>query len=170
MNQSLLRCAGLALTGVLLAACGSKDPALSTQDDGGGSTVQLDPPVLLADLNEQCTDPHTVCMTVKMPHTMPGTPTHLAVGYYKNVPVMTPAEARGVLDAPPLVVDQVFRLKVGDGNLTGALYPVVLVYMPGGGDIIAIDNLDYTAESPQTYDFTGAPLNVSGTLDLVFGI
>ena len=172
MNRSILGCAGVALTGVLLAGCGSSDPALNagSSPDGGGSTVQLAAPVLLTDVSEQCTDPHTVCMTVKMPHTMPGAPTHLAVGYYKAVPVMTPAEARGVLEAPALVVDQVFRLKVGDGNLIGAYYPVVLVYMPGGGDIIAVDNLDYTAEAPQTSDFTGDALNVQQTLNLVFGI
>jgi hypothetical protein len=117
-----------------------------------------------------CTDPHTVCMTVKMPDSIPGAPTHLAVGYYKIVPVKAPAVARGVLQSPPLVAGQQFRLKVGDGGITGAYYPVVLVYMPGGGDIIAVDNLDYTAEATQTYPFAGDPLNVPELLTLIYGI
>src|SRR5205807_661623 len=105
-----------------------------------------------------------------MPDSIPGPPTHLAVGYYKAVPVKTPAEARGVIQSPPLVAGQQFRLKVEDGGLTGSLYPVVLVYMPGGGDIIAVDNLDYTAEATQTYTFNGDPLNVPELLTLIYGI
>jgi hypothetical protein len=92
------------------------------------------------------------------------------VGYYKVVPVGTPAEARGVLQSPPLVAGQQFRLKAQDGGLTGDLYPVVLVYMPGGGDIIAVDNLDYTAEATQTYHINGDPLNVPEVMKLIYGI
>lgn len=156
---------------VALGGCGTPDAA--TRADGGpdfSSTVVLDPPVLLDSAAGPCTEPHTVCMTVKMPDSIPGPPTHLAVGYYKAVPVMTPAQARGVIQAPALVAGQTFRLKVGDGALTGALYPVILVYMPGGGDIIAVDNLDYTAEATKTYDFSGAALNVPEVLNLVYGI
>jgi hypothetical protein len=47
---------------------------------------------------------------------------------------------------------------------------VVLVYMPGGGDIIAVDNLDYTAEATQTYHFDGTALNVAEVLKLIYGI
>jgi hypothetical protein len=151
--------------------CGKADSA-SSVDSGPdfSSTIMLDTPVLLDSSAGPCTQPHTVCMTVQMPSTIPGPPTHVAVGYYKVVPVKAPAEARGVIQSPPLVAGQQFRLMAGDGNLTGALYPVVLLYMPGGGDIIAVDNLDYTAEATQTYDFTGAPLNVTETLNLVYGI
>ena len=152
-----------------LPACGSSDPPVSA-GDAGISTIALAGPVLLPDLTTPCTEAHTVCLTVQMPETIVGPPTHLAVGYYKKVPVMTPAEARGVIPMPPLLAGQMFRLKVEDGNLTGQLYPVVLVYMPTGGDIIAVDNLDYTAEATQTYDFTGAALNVPETLNLVYGI
>ena len=152
------------------AGCGTPD---ATPSDGGpdfGSTIVMDPPVLLAMDAPACADPHTVCLTVKMPDSIPGPPTHLAVGYYKMVPVKTPAVARGVLQSPALVAGQQFRLKVGDGGITGAYYPVVLVYMPGGGDIIAVDNLDYTAEATQTYPFAGDPLNVPELLTLIYGI
>jgi hypothetical protein len=170
LQISFVRYTIVALTGVMMAGCGSSDPAIVTGNEGGVVTVLIDPPVLLADTSVQCTEPHTVCMTVEMPHMIPGAPTHLAVGYYQHVPVMESARARAVLQSPPLTADQVFRIKVGDGSLTGALYPVVLVYMPGGGDIIAVDNLDYTAEASKAYDLAGAPLNLSETLKLVFGI
>ncbi len=152
------------------ASCGTPDATSSDAGPDFGSTIVMDPPVLLAMDAPACTDPHTVCMTVKMPDTIPGPPTHLAVGYYKMVPVKTPAVARGVLQSPPLVAGQQFRLKAPDGNITGAYYPVVLVYMPGGGDIIAVDNLDYTAEATQTYQFNGDPLNVPELLKLIYGI
>jgi hypothetical protein len=153
-----------------VAGCGTPDATSSDAGPDFGSTIVMDPPVLLAMDAPACADPHTVCMTVKMPDTIPGPPTHLAVGYYKMVPVKTPAVARGVLQSPPLVAGQQFRLKAADGNITGSYYPVVLVYMPGGGDIIAVDNLDYTAEATQTYQFNGSPLNVPELLTLIYGI
>jgi hypothetical protein len=160
--------AGLMVLG--LNGCGSPDSAPVSDGPNFSSTIVLDPPVLLDNNAPPCTADHTVCLTVQMPASIPGAPTHLAVGYYKIVPVKAPAEARGVIQMPPLVAGQQFRLMAGDGGLTGALYPVVLVYMPGGGDIIAVDNLDYTAEATQTYDFNGAALNVPETLNLVYGI
>jgi hypothetical protein len=166
---SHLHYAAFALVCLGLTACGSSDPPV-TANATGISTIALPAPELLPDLTTQCTDPHTVCMTVQMPQMIPGPPTHLAVGYYKKVPVMTPAEARGVIQMPPLVAGQTFRLKADDGGLMGQLYPVVLVYMPTGGDIIAVDNLDYTAEATKTYDFNGDPLNVPETLNLIYGI
>ena len=155
------------------AGCGTPDATVIDAGPDGpdfSSTIVMSAPVLLAMDAPACTDPHTVCMTVKMPDSIPGPPTHLAVGYYKMVPVKTPAVARGVLQSPPLVAGQQFRLMAQDGGITGAYYPVVLVYMPGGGDIIAVDNLDYTAEATQTYQFTGAPLNVPELLKLIYGI
>jgi hypothetical protein len=170
-------------TAVVLAGmavgCGSD---ATTPTDGGVtiSTVAMDPPVILDSTSTQCTEPHTVCMTGQMPDPLVmGPATHLAVGFYKQVPVMTPAEARGVLQAPPLQAGQVFRLKSPDGNLTGSFYPVILLYMQGGGDIIAVDNLDYTAcdsttsgacENAVTYPFTGQAINVTDTLKLVYGL
>jgi hypothetical protein len=161
---------GVAAAVLSIAGCGTPDAAPGDAGPNFGSTIVLAAPVLLADNAPACSAPHTVCMTVKMPDTIPGPPTHLAVGYYKMVPVMTPAVARGVLQAPPLVAGQQFRLQAADGNLTGDYYPVVLVYMPGGGDIIAVDNLDYTAEAARTYHFNGDLLNVSEILRLIYGI
>ena len=160
----------VALTAI--AGCGSSNEPLQSDASTNGTSgpIRLAPPVLLGDTDGPCTEAHTVCMTVQMPATMPGAPTHLAVGYYKAVPVKAPAAARGVLQAPQLEAGQTFRLKAEDGNLTGAYYPVVLLYMPGGGDIIAVDDLDYTAEATKTVDFTSAPINVDETLLLVFGI
>jgi len=158
---------------------GSSSPAFTGHGSAAVATLPLDPPVLLGGVTQngdplasevQCTEPHTVCMTVHMPDTIPGDPTHLAVAYYKAVPVMVPAGARAVLQAPALKARDTFRIKAQDGGLTGQWYPVVLVYMPGGGEIIAVDNLDYTAEAPHSYDLTGAPLNLSEDLVLIFGL
>jgi hypothetical protein len=158
------------LAGLSIVGCGTPDATPVDSGPNFGSTIVMDAPVLLDAAAPACSEPHTVCMTVKMPDTIPGAPTHLAVGYYKVVPVGTPAEARGVLQSPPLVAGQQFRLKAQDGGLTGDFYPVVLVYMPGGGDIIAVDNLDYTAEATQTYHFNGDPLNVPELMKLIYGI
>jgi hypothetical protein len=149
----------------------------------------MEPPILLPDNAGPCTEPHTVCLTAQMPEPMVmGPPTHLAVAFYKNVPVMTPAEARGVLATVPLTAGQVFHLKSPDGNLMGSYYPVILLYMQGPpgtsadeiqNRIIAVDNLDYTAcdsstsgmcEAARLYDFTGAAINVGETLRLVYGL
>jgi hypothetical protein len=171
--------AAVALAGMAVG-CGSSDQA--APGDGGVtiSTIAMDPPVILDSTSTQCTEPHTVCMTAQMPSPLVmGPPTHLAVAFYKQVPVMTPAEARGVLQAPPLQAGQVFRLKSPDGNLTGSYYPVILLYMQGGGDIIAVDGLDYTAcdssisgdcEAAVLYPFNGQPVNVTDTLQLVYGL
>lgn len=161
---------GMVVSGLLVAGCGTPDATTVDSGPNFGSTIPMDAPILLDATAPPCSDSHTVCLTVKMPDTIPGPPTHLAVGYYKAVPVKTPAEARGVLQSPPLVAGQQFRLKIGDGTLTGDFYPVVLVYMPGGGDIIAVDNLDYTAEATQTYHFDGTALNVAEVLHLIYGI
>lgn len=150
--------------------CGTPDATSSDAGPDFSSTIKMDAPVLMAMDAPACTDPHTVCMTVQMPDSIPGPPTHLAVGYYQMVPVKTPAVARGVLQSPPLVAGQQFKLQAQDGGITGAYYPVVLVYMPGGGDIIAVDNLDYTAEATQTYQFNGSALNVPEVLNLIYGI
>jgi hypothetical protein len=155
---------------LLVAGCGTPDATVVDSGPNFGSTIPMAAPVLLDANAPACSEPHTVCLTVKMPDTIPGPPTHLAVGYYKVVPVGTPAEARGVLQSPPLVAGQQFRLKVQDGTLTGDFYPVVLVYMPNGGDIIAVDNLDYTAEASKTYHFNGDALNVPELMHLVYGI
>jgi hypothetical protein len=168
--KSMLRWSLVVVSGLWVAGCGTPDATPVDSGPNFGSTIPMDAPVLLDANAPACSDPHSVCLTVKMPDTIPGPPTHLAVGYYKVVPVGTPAEARGVLQSPPLVAGQQFRLKVQDGTLTGDFYPVVLVYMPGGGDIIAVDNLDYTAEASQTYHFTGDPLNVPELMHLVYGI
>ena len=171
--KSLATCSAVALASMMAVGCGSPDATPVANPDAGpdfGSTIVMEAPVLLDDTAGPCVDAHTVCLTVKMPDSIPGAPTHLAVGYYKMVPVKTPALARGVLATPPLVAGQQFRLMIKDGNLTGNLYPVVLVYMPGGGDIIAVDNLDYTAEATQTYAFTGDPLNVPEVLNLIYGL
>jgi hypothetical protein len=170
MNSSI-RFTSLLLVSFALGGCGSSDPE-ATPGDGGAAvaTIAMDAPVILADLTTQCTEPHTACMTVQMPDMIPGPATHLAMAYYKNVPVMTPAGARGVLQMPPLAAGQMFRIKAGDGTLTGLWYPVVLLYMPNGGDVIAVDNLDYTAEATQMYDLTGGPLNIPETLKLIYGI
>jgi hypothetical protein len=168
--KSTLRWSLILVSGLLVAGCGTPDAAVVDSGPNFGSTIVMDAPILLDANAPACTDPHTVCLTVKMPDTIPGPPTHLAVGYYKVVPVGTPAEARGVLQSPPLVAGQQFRLKVQDGTLTGDFYPVVLVYMPGGGDIIAVDNLDYTAEASMTYHLNGDPLNVPELMHLVYGI
>ena len=170
LRWSLVVVSGVLVSGLFVAGCGTPDATVVDSGPNFGSTIPMDPPILLDATAPACSDPHTVCLTVKMPDTIPGPPTHLAVGYYKAVPVKTPAEARGVLQSPPLVAGQQFRLKVGDGTLTGDFYPVVLVYMPGGGDIIAVDNLDYTAEATQTYHFDGTPLNVPEVLHLIYGI
>jgi hypothetical protein len=161
---------GLAAAALSISGCGTADAPAADAGPNFGSTITMAAPVLLADDAPACSEPHTVCLTVKMPDTIPGPPTHLAVGYYKEVPVKTPAEARGVLQAPALAAGQQFRLKVEDGGLTGDYYPVVLVYMPGGGDIIAVDNLDYTAEATKTYAFSGTPLNVAELMRLVYGL
>jgi hypothetical protein len=158
------------VVGVWGVGCGTPDANVADGGPNFGSTIVMNAPVLLAADAAPCGEAHTVCLTVKMPDSIPGPPTHLAVGYYKAVPVKTPAEARGVLQSPALVAGQQFRLKVQDGGLTGDYYPVVLVYMPGGGDIIAVDNLDYTAEATQTYHFSGDALNVAELLHLVYGI
>jgi len=158
------------VAGLWFGGCGTPDATPVDAGPNFGSTIVMDAPVILDATAPACSEPHTVCMTVKMPDTIPGAPTHIAVGYYKAVPVKTPAEARGVLQSPPLVAGQQFRLKAADGGLTGDLYPVVLVYMPGGGDIIAVDNLDYTAEATQTYHFSGDPLNVSELMKLIYGL
>jgi hypothetical protein len=165
---SIARFAAATLAGAALMGCGEPDAPLVWTD--GGSTVTLPTPTLGPAGAPPCTDPHTVCMTVQMPATIPGPPTHLAVGYYLNVPVMAPAQARGVIRSPPLVAGQVFHLEAWDGGLSGPLYPVVLVYMPGGGGIIAVDGLDYTAQAMETYEFAGAPINVSEVMQLVYGI
>ena len=84
---------------------------------------------------------------------------------------LTGLQLPGVLQLPPLQAGQMFRLKSADGNLTGSYYPVVLLYMQGGGDIIAVDNLDYTAcdssisgrcEAAVLYPFSGQAVNVTG--------
>ena len=168
--KSTLRCSLLVVSGLLVVGCGTPDATVVDSGPNFGSTIPMDAPILLDANAPACSEPHTVCLTVKMPSTIPGAPTHLAVGYYKAVPVKTPAEARGVLQSPPLVAGQQFRLKVQDGTLTGDFYPVVLVYMPGGGDIIAVDNLDYTAEAAQSYHFNGDPLNVPELMQLIYGI
>ncbi|HET6145998.1 MAG TPA: hypothetical protein VFH68_00580 [Polyangia bacterium] len=165
-----LRFSLLVVSGMLVAGCGTPDAVVVDSGPNFGSTIPMAAPELLDASAPACSEPHTVCLTVKMPDTIPGPPTHLAVGYYKAVPVMTPAAARGVLQSPPLVAGQQFRLKVQDGTLTGDFYPVVLVYMPGGGDIIAVDNLDYTAEATTTYNFNGDALNVPELMHLVYGI
>lgn len=165
----------------MAVGCGTSDQVTAT--DGGVeiSTIAMEPPVILSDVSTQCTEPHTLCMTVQMPDPLVmGPATHLAVGYYKQVPVMTPAEARGVLvQLPDLQGGQLFRVKSPDGNLMGSYYPVVLLYMQGGGDIIAVDNLDYTAcdssisgrcEAAVLYPFTGQAINVTGTMKLVYGL
>src|SRR6266700_1120495 len=154
----------------MVVGCGTPDATVVDSGPNFGSTIPMDAPVLLGANDPACSEPHTICMTVKMPDSIPGAPTHLAVGYYKAVPVKTPAEARGVLLSPPLVAGQQFRLKAPDGTLTGDYYPVVLVYMPGGGDIIAVDNLDYTAEATQTSHFDGSAMNVPELLKLIYGI
>jgi len=170
-----------AALGMASAGCGSSDNAAAPTDGGATiSTVTMDPPVILGDVTTQCTEPHTLCMTVQMPDPLVAGPaTHIAVAYYKNVPVMTPAEARGVLQTPNLQAGQIFRIKSSDGNLTGSYYPVVLLYMQGGGDIIAVDNLDYTAcdsstsgacEKAVLYPFNGQAINVTDTLKLVYGL
>ena len=130
----------------------------------------MDAPVLLDAAAPACSEPHTVCMTVKMPDTIPGRADPPRGRILQGRARGDPAEARGVLQSPPLVAGQQFRLKAQDGGLTGDFYPVVLVYMPGGGDIIAVDNLDYTAEATQTYHFDGTPLNVPEVLHLIYGI
>jgi hypothetical protein len=168
--KSTIRWSLVVFAGLVTAGCGTPDATVVDSGPNFGSTILMDAPVLLDANAPACTEPHTVCLTVKMPDTIPGPPTHLAVGYYKAVPVKTPAEARGVLQSPALVAGQQFRLKVQDGGLTGDLYPVVLVYMPGGGDIIAVDNLDYTAEAMRTYTFNGDPLNVPELMQLIYGI
>jgi hypothetical protein len=166
---SLVRFAAATLAGAALIGCGAPDQTVA-KTDGGGGTIALPTPVLGPANAPPCTAPHTVCMTVQMPATIPGPPTHLAVAYYLKVPVMAPAQARGVIESPPLVAGQVFHLEASDGGVSGWLYPVVLVYMPGGGDIIAVDKLDYTAQAMETYDFTGAPINVSEVMQLIYGI
>ena len=165
-----LRWMSLLAAGLWVAGCGTPDATVVDSGPNFGSTIPMAAPVLLDANAPGCSEPHTVCMTVKMPDSIPGPPTHLAVGYYKAVPVKTPAEARGVLQSPALVAGQTFRLQAQDGTLTGDLYPVVLVYMPGGGDIIAVDNLDYTAEATQTYHFDGTALSVPEVLKLIYGI
>ena len=157
-------------SGVVVAGCGTPDATVVDSGPNFGSTIPMDAPVLLGANDPPCSEPHTVCMMAKMPDSIPGSPTHLAVGYYKVVPVKTPADARGVLLSPPLVAGQQFRLKVQDGTLTGDFFPVVLVYMPGGGDIIAVDNLDYTAEATRTYHFDGSAMNVPELLTLIYGL
>ena len=169
MTSGALRL-GVLIAGFGIMGCGTPDAAPIDSGPNFGSTIVMDAPLMLDSSAPPCSDPSTICLTVKMPDTIPGPPTHLAVGYYKVVPVKTPAEARGVLQAPALVAGQEFRLKIQDGGLRGDYYPVVLVYMPGGGDIIAVDNLDYTAEATQTYHFDGTALNVPETMYLIYGI
>ena len=40
----------------------------------------------------------------------------------------------------------------------------------GFDNIIAVDNLDYTAEATQTYHFDGTAMNVPELLKLIYGI
>ena len=94
------------VAGLVTAGCGTPDATVADSGPNFGSTIVMDAPVLLDASAPACSAPHTVCLNVKMPDTIPGAPTHLAVGYYKVVPVGTPAEARGVLQAPPLVAGQ----------------------------------------------------------------
>lgn len=166
---TVLRWSMILVTAVWVGGCGTPDASVVDAGASSGVTSMIDAPVLLDPAAPACTEPHTVCMTLKMPDSIPGPPTHIGVGYFTSVPVRSPPKAYGTLTSPPLVAGQEFRLKAQDGGVTGDLYPVVSLFMPGGGDVIPVDKLDYLAAVTQPYHFTGATLNVEELMKLTNG-
>jgi hypothetical protein len=160
----------IVVTAVWVGGCGTPDASVVDAGPNSGATILVDAPVLLDPAAPACSKPHTVCMTIRMPDSIPGPPTHIAIGYFTAVPVSSSPNVYGVLPSPPLVAGQEFRLQAQDGGITGDFYPVVALFMPGGGDLIPVDKLDYIAAVTQPYHFAGAPLNVEELLKLTNGL
>ena len=150
--------------------CGTPDASVVDAGASSGGTITLDAPVLLAPAAPACSEPRTVCMTLRMPDSIPGPPTRLSIGFATAVPVRGPPRAYGALPSPPLEAGQEFRLQIEYGGIAGDFYPVVLLFMPGGGDVIPVDKLDYLAATTQTYHFAGAPLNIEELMKLTNGL
>jgi len=68
-----LRWSLLLLSGLIVGGCGTPDATVVDSGPNFGSTIPMDAPVLLGASDPPCSEPHTVCMTVKMPDTIPGT-------------------------------------------------------------------------------------------------
>ena len=171
MRTMRLRASMIVVTTLwVVGGCGTPDASVVDAGASSGGTVVLDAPVLLAPAAPACSEPNTVCMTLRMPDTIPGPPTRLTIGFSTAVPVRGPPSAYGTLPSPPLEAGQEFRLQTQSGGIVGDFYPVVLLFMPGGGDIIPVDNLDYHAATTQTYHFAGAPLNIEELMKLANGL
>jgi len=155
---------------VALGACGSSAATPATNADSGtdsgvGQTVGS----IVRGPVAPCTEPHSICVSAKMPASLTTTPTMLQIDLYAVLPPTHPPDVIPLAIATPdLVGGETVQLRMTDLGNAGTYHFLGIVFMPGGGHGIPVQGLDYTGNSMVSYPLTGAALNIPETLDFQF--
>lgn len=157
----------LAAIALLLSAC-SSDPAASG-GTGGDDAGTGEPPAVnvgkIIPAGESCTESHTLCVGIHIPETLEGEPTLLRMTLYKSIPPTTPPDGiAGLFPEPALSAGDDAHLSLSDSNQSGDFFVVGALFMPGGGNVIPVDGVDYFAFSSKPYHLDGTALNIDETL------
>ncbi len=113
-----------------------------------------------------CTAAGELCFDVTMPVDYAGGAERLVVTMYDSLPPSGPPSALGVeIQNPTLTGNSPFSVKVPDLTLNGSYYLYVIAYMPGGGEWMPSEGIDYVGSS-NVLTFGDGPINMTAPIDL----
>ena len=152
------------ILGAAAMGCNAEDPegAFNNTEDPNlprdGGSVGTEAGVM-------CTAEKSVCLNAALPDPLTGAPTRLSVAAWEKVPIVAPPNGLiGMFEMPQGNAGDVLHVSGTHPDLTGQLYVVATLYMPGGGTIVPVPGVDFIASSADTYAFGAAPINVKEVL------
>jgi hypothetical protein len=144
----------------LAAACAEPAPSDDTGslDTGAGDDADVDLGSSRAD-DPSCAEDYSLCGDLVIPADFSGTTRSLAVALYTSIPPAGPPSAiLAEIDAPDLEPGARFPLVVQPVTAQGEYYLWLNLYMEGGGTWVPVNDIDYTGNTAEPLDFSGAPV------------
>lgn len=142
----------LVLPALLLSACAPEGETMSE-----AAMASID-----------CEESHTLCVELLVPDTYEGEPSRLVTAMYdSNDTERPPQGVMPEIESPSVVPGESYLLSHAQIDAAGEYFLMFVLYDVNGGKWIPKAGVDYTATTPQSVIFDGAPIDL-GELVLEF--
>ena len=108
-----------------------------------------------------CTEPGSLCATLRVPADYTATPVKIIVGLYESLPPLGPPNGvAAVIEMPTISPTQPYALEARDVMPAGDWYLYIALYNQGGGQFQPVPGIDYVVQTSDKVPVGGGALNM----------